>query len=73
VLRCRLSKALDLLLDSDAEIGAIAHEAGFASHSHFTARFGDRFGVTPAALRRRSMHVGARFRRIVTAPSRLAG
>jgi AraC-like DNA-binding protein len=73
VLRCRLSKALDLLLDSDADIIAIARDAGFASHSHLTARFGDRFGVTPAALRRQRAGVGAQLRRFVTATSPGAG
>ena len=31
---------------------SIALDAGFASHSHFTARFRNFFGCTPAALRR---------------------
>ena len=30
----------------------LALDAGFASHSHFTARFKSFFGCTPAALRR---------------------
>jgi AraC-like DNA-binding protein len=73
VLRCRLSKALGMLLDSDAEITAIAHDAGFASHSHFTARFGDRYGLTPAALRRQRVRGGAQVRRFMTATARAAG
>jgi AraC-like DNA-binding protein len=72
VLRCRLSKALDLLLASDAEITAIAHAAGFASHSHFTARFCERFGLTPGALRRQRAR-GAQVRSFVTAAARDAG
>jgi AraC-like DNA-binding protein len=51
VLRSRLAKALDTVLDSDTDLTAIALEAGFASHSHFTARFRALFGLTPAALR----------------------
>jgi len=70
VLGCRLSKALDLLLDSDAEIGAVAQEVGFASHSHLTARFGERFGVTPTALRRQRATLGAQVRSFVTATRR---
>jgi AraC family transcriptional regulator len=53
VVRTRLAKALDALLDTDAEIAAIAYEAGFASHSHFTTHFRDFFGLTPLELRRR--------------------
>jgi AraC-like DNA-binding protein len=34
------------------DITAIALEAGFASHSHFTARFKRFFGSTPSALRK---------------------
>jgi AraC family transcriptional regulator len=35
------------------EFGDIALDAQFANHSHFTASFRKRFGVTPQALRRR--------------------
>src|SRR5262245_14297697 len=52
VLRSRLASALGAVLDSDAELGRIAHDAGFASHSHFTARFRALFGMTPTVLRR---------------------
>lgn len=52
VLRSRLAKALGAVLDSDADLTAVALEAGFASHSHFTARFRELFGRTPAELRR---------------------
>ena len=51
VLRERLAQALRALLDG-GDITAIALEAGFASHSHFTARFKRFFGSTPSALRR---------------------
>jgi AraC-like DNA-binding protein len=53
VVRTRLAAALDAVLDSDAELSAIAQEAGFASHSHFTTRFREFFGLTPLELRRR--------------------
>ena len=53
VVRTRLAKALDAVLDTDTGLAAIAYEAGFASHSHFTTHFRDFFGLTPLQLRRR--------------------
>jgi AraC-like DNA-binding protein len=47
----RLAQALNAVLDS----GDDNHDrtrCGFASHSHFTARFRRFFGCTPTALRR---------------------
>jgi AraC family transcriptional regulator len=68
VLRARLAKALDAVLDTDTDLSAIAHKAGFASHSHFTARFRALFGMTPVALRRgASRRAAAEVRKIVTA------
>jgi len=52
VLRERLAHALDAVLECDDDITAIALDAGFADHSHFTARFRSFFGYTPASLRR---------------------
>jgi AraC-like DNA-binding protein len=52
VLRSRLAHALHAVLDSDTDLSAIALDAGFASHSHFTARFRGFFGRTPTELRR---------------------
>mgnify|MGYP001175601286 CR=1 FL=1 len=73
VLRSRLARALDAVLDSDAGLTEIALDAGFASHSHFTARFGALFGHTPLQLRR-GVHsaVARQLRRIVTAREALA-
>src|SRR5258706_7511767 len=51
-IRSRLAKALDAVLDSKLDLNTIAPDAGFASHSHFTARFRAFFGVAPDALRR---------------------
>lgn len=51
-LRVRLAHSLDLLLDTDQGLSAIAHELGFASHSHFTAAFRRMVGVAPARFRR---------------------
>ena len=51
VLQERLAHSLESVLDG-GDLTAIALDAGFASHSHFTARFRDFFGFTPTALRR---------------------
>jgi AraC-like DNA-binding protein len=40
------------VLDSNLDLTSIALDAGFTSHSHFTARFREFFGLTPDALRR---------------------
>ncbi|HWZ38715.1 MAG TPA: AraC family transcriptional regulator [Bradyrhizobium sp.] len=72
VLHERLARTLDAVLDGGDDLTAIALDAGFSSHSHFTARFKNFFGCTPAALRRiaTSAHI-AELRKIVTArPSR---
>ena len=52
VLHERLAQTLDAVLDCGDDLTAIALDAGFASHSHFTARFRSFFGCTPGALRR---------------------
>jgi AraC-like DNA-binding protein len=67
VLRERLAATLDAVLDG-GDLTTIALDAGFASHSHFTARFRDFFGCTPVALRccARSNKV-IELRKIVTA------
>jgi AraC family transcriptional regulator len=52
VLRERLAHTLDAVLDAGDDLTAIALDAGFASHSHFSARFRRFFGCTPTALRR---------------------
>jgi AraC family transcriptional regulator len=52
VLRERLAWSLDAIVQGGSNLTAIALEAGFASHSHFTARFKGFFGWTPAELRR---------------------
>jgi len=52
VLQERLALALAAVLAGGKDLTAIALDAGFASHSHFTARFRGFFGCTPSALRR---------------------
>jgi AraC family transcriptional regulator len=67
-VRQRLARALDPVLDSELDLTSIALDAGFASHSHFTARFRAFFGLTPVALRRSAgSGLAAELRKIVTA------
>jgi AraC family transcriptional regulator len=74
VLHERLARTLDAVLDGGDDLTAIALDAGFSSHSHFTARFRSFFGCTPAALRRVATSAQiAELRKIMTArPSRAA-
>jgi len=68
VLHERLARTLDAVLDCRDDLTAIALDAGFASHSHFTARFRGFFGCTPVALRRNASAARlAELRKIVTA------
>jgi len=50
-LRLRLARALDLLGTHD-DLSAVALEAGFSSHSHFSSAFRQVYGRTPAAFQR---------------------
>jgi AraC-like DNA-binding protein len=71
VLHERLTHSLDAVLDGGDDLTAIALDAGFASHSHFTARFRRFFGCTPTALRRiGSAEQAARLRKIMAARRR---
>jgi len=68
VLHERLGYSLDAVLDGGDDLTAIALDAGFANHSHFTARFRRFFGVTPTALRRAATTGQiAQLRKIMTA------
>jgi AraC family transcriptional regulator len=67
-VRQRLARALNAVLDSNLDLTSIALDTGFASHSHFTARFHAFFGLTPEALRRSARSASAaELRKIVTA------
>ncbi|MBI5721491.1 MAG: helix-turn-helix transcriptional regulator [Burkholderiales bacterium] len=73
VLRSRLARGLEAVLDSDAALTEVALDAGFASHSHFTAKFRTLFGCTPQQLRRgASRRTAHEMRRIATAHEPLA-
>jgi AraC family transcriptional regulator len=51
VLRLRLGVALERLAEGERDIAAVAVDAGFSHHSHFTARFHAAFGMTPRDAR----------------------
>lgn len=68
VLPERLASTLDAVLDGGDGLTAIALDAGFASHSHFTARFRTFFGCTPTRLRHLTTAArAAELRKIMTA------
>jgi AraC family transcriptional regulator len=67
VLRERLASTLEAVFDG-ADLTTTALDAGFASHSHFTAHFRGFFGCAPTALRRRvKADKVAQLRKIMTA------
>lgn len=69
-LRVRLGAALDEVVDSGRGLSAIAVDAGFTHHSHFSAAFRRAFGITPSALRRDAASRDVtRLRKILTASS----
>ena len=47
----RLRSALERLSDHRNDLTALALELGFSSHSHFTERFRNEFGVAPSQVR----------------------
>jgi AraC-like DNA-binding protein len=51
----RLRLALERIAEHDADLTTAALDAGFSSHSHFTNRFRERFGLAPSAVRREDM------------------
>jgi AraC-like DNA-binding protein len=53
VARARLAKARDLIVATDESIGSIAESVGFASRSHFSSRFRERYGDDPTAYRKK--------------------
>ncbi len=50
----RLRLALDRLRDPAVDLTDLSLDLGYASHSHFTARFRRHFGIVPSAVRARS-------------------
>jgi AraC-like DNA-binding protein len=47
----RLRAALERLASGAVDLSALALELGFSSHSHFTERFRNEFGVAPSQIR----------------------
>ena len=54
VIKARIDAACRLLSATDAAIGRIALECGYADHSAFTRQFRARVGITPRGFRARS-------------------
>lgn len=54
VTRARLAKARDLIATTATSITSIATAVGFASRSHFSSRFRQRYGEDPTAYRKRA-------------------
>jgi AraC-like DNA-binding protein len=52
VVRVRLRRAADRILQGESDLAALALEVGFASHSHFTAAFSREFGAPPSVVRK---------------------
>jgi AraC family transcriptional regulator len=53
LLSLRLRLALERVAEPGGDLAAVALDAGFASHSHFTHSFRRAFGLTPSDYRRR--------------------
>lgn len=52
LMSLRLEKARERLMTGNESVTAVAKSVGFASLSHFSRRFTERFGVSPADLQR---------------------
>jgi AraC-like DNA-binding protein len=51
VLRLRLALAAERVAGGERDLARLAHDLGFASHSHLTARFRRLFALAPSELR----------------------
>jgi AraC family transcriptional regulator len=72
-LRLRLALALQRLAEGEPDLARLAADLGFASHSHFSARFRSVFGVTPGSVRDSLSAAGLdEMRTFVTAGERAA-
>ncbi len=50
--RLRMLAALERLREGETDLSALAQDLGFASHSHFSARFRSHWGLTPQQMRK---------------------
>jgi AraC family transcriptional regulator len=53
VIKCRVQRAKELLLNSDLSIAQITYTVGFANQSHLTNHFKRMLGVTPKMVRQK--------------------
>lgn len=60
LLDVRLRQSLERVAEPGSDLAAVALDAGFASHSHFTDAFRRAFGCTPSEFRRQAASAGAR-------------
>ena len=51
-IHLRLTKAAQLLKESELSVGEVAQSVGFSDQSYFDRRFRERFGCTPRDYRR---------------------
>lgn len=52
IIRCRVERAIQLMVDTAMPLLTIAHQLGFADQSHFSAAFHQHTGLTPTEYRR---------------------
>jgi AraC-like DNA-binding protein len=52
LIRLRLSKALELMAESDRTVSEIAYEVGFSDSNYFTRQFRRVYGQPPTAFRK---------------------
>lgn len=73
LLRLRIALALERLAHGETDLAGMAADLGFATHSHFSARFRSALGISPASVRG-ALTAGriAELRTIVTAQDRAA-
>jgi len=73
LLRLRVALALERLAQGETDLSVMAADLGFATHSHFSARFRSVLGVSPSWVRDSLASARiAELRTIVTAPDRAA-
>lgn len=53
LIRLRINRAMELLLETELSVTQICHRVGFNSLSHFTTTFHQHTGLSPSAYRRR--------------------
>jgi AraC family transcriptional regulator len=73
LMQLRLRAAVERLTEPGQDLARLAVELGFSSHSHFTDRFRETFGITPSALRASSPLTGlSRLRKMLEAAGPVA-